>query len=35
MIFQAKRGGKELFHFIEKAIGNKILIDMRLLFVRK
>ena len=35
MVFQARRRGKETFLFIEKAIGNKILVDIRLLFVRE
>ena len=35
MIFQAKRRGKELFPFKEKAIENKILLDLRSLSVRK
>ena len=35
MIFQARRRDKEPFLFIEKAIGNKILLDIRLLFMRE
>jgi len=35
IVFQARRMGKKPFLFIEKAIGNKILFDIRLLFVRK
>jgi hypothetical protein len=34
MVFQARRRGKEPSFFIEKAIGNKILLDIGLLFVR-
>ena len=35
MVFQARRMGKEPFLFIEKAIGNKNLLDLRMLFVRE
>ena len=35
MVFHARQRGKQPFLFIEKAIGNKILIDIRLLFVRE
>jgi hypothetical protein len=33
MVFQARKRGKKPFHFIEKEIQNKILLDIRLLFV--
>lgn len=35
MVFPARRMGKEPFLFIEKAIGNNILLDSRLLFLRE
>ena len=35
MVFHARQRGKQPFLFIGKAIGNKILIDIRLLFVRE
>ena len=35
MVFQARQRGKQPFFFIEKAIGNKILIDNILLLVRE
>jgi hypothetical protein len=35
MVFQARQRGKQPLFFIEKAIGNKILLDIRLLSVRE
>ena len=35
MVFQARRRGKEPFVFIEKAIKNKVLLDIKPLFVRQ
>ncbi|MGH7901317.1 MAG: hypothetical protein ACRENZ_06210 [Thermodesulfobacteriota bacterium] len=35
MVFQARRRGKEPFLFMEKAIGEKVLLDLRFLFVRE
>jgi hypothetical protein len=35
MVFQARRMGKEPFLFINKPIGNKNLLDLRMLFVRE
>jgi len=35
MVFQGRRMGKKPFLFIEMATGEKILLDVRLLFVRE